>query len=869
MRNTALKIIRSAGLNKLVLAALVSVSQLVFAAPDQFSIESQPLGAALKAFADQTKIQLLYSDQDVNQIIAPNLAGEFSREDALRHLLKNSDLQHQFTSDNMVIIKPRDSVSKKLGKTLLASNETQSAQAGTSAEGVAGSQSDAGSDSRYAIDEIVVTASKRETSLQDTAMSVTALSSDEIKRRRLVSMHDYLSSIPSVTFIDSGPGQNQIIIRGIGLSQFEQATVSSYFGEVPLTPSIGGGGFAQLGGSSTDMKMVDLERVEVLKGPQGTLYGSGAMGGTVRNIPKSPVLDEFEGQVDFGYGVTAHSDDNNNKMVGVFNIPLVDDSLAMRVAAYRFDNAGFIDRVSEPNIQALSVATGLPVDLSKDLGGHTYTGGRASLLWKANDNLELNLMLATQKLEEDGNGSVEIGLGGYRSAVLDPSGVPEFNKDEFDIANLVLEYSFGWATFLATYSHFEGNAKSQFTAADSFLAGTVRSYNSDKDGDTVELRLASNLDGSWQFVAGLYYEDFELRGNQFGEWTGDPAMSPVPPIPATTGPNGFPVTYFFPIDFQQSLEHKALFGEITYALNTQWAITAGGRWFDYDRRDNNFGSDFFGPFGQSDLSTSEKDANYKLNIAYTPNDESLLYIQWSEGFRLGSGQVLPPASICDIDNDGKLDFTNGSLDPSVESDTTTNYELGGKFNLIDKRLTLNVTLYRIDWENIPVNVFDTSDVCPGNLAVIDNFGEARSEGVELETRYFATPNLQLSLSASYMDTEILTDNLGPQGGRLPLAPRFNGIVGMQYDFEWQGHTAFLRSDYSYIGDFISDALFPLPDAEAHGKWNIRAGIAINQWTLEVYANNLTNEDALTIGQDVTAGRRVIPRIIGFEAGYQF
>lgn len=116
MRNTALKIIRSAGLNKLVLAALVSVSQLVFAAPDQFSIESQPLGAALKAFADQTKIQLLYSDQDVNQIIAPNLAGEFSREDALRHLLKNSDLQHQFTSDNMVIIKPRDSVSKKLGK---------------------------------------------------------------------------------------------------------------------------------------------------------------------------------------------------------------------------------------------------------------------------------------------------------------------------------------------------------------------------------------------------------------------------------------------------------------------------------------------------------------------------------------------------------------------------------------------------------------------------------------------------------------------------------------------------------------------------------------------------------------------------------
>ena len=159
--------------------------------------------------------------------------------------------------------------------------------------------------------------------------------------------------------------------------------MSTYFGEVPLTSPVGVG-------SSTDMKMVDLERVEVLKGPQGTLYGSGSIGGTVRNIPVAPKLDTFEGKLNVGYSAMSHSNDDNHKLEGVLNIPLIEDTLALRAVAYRFDTGGYIDRISTPEIEAIAANVGTTVNTEKDLGAHTYTGGRASLLWQSNDRLNFN-----------------------------------------------------------------------------------------------------------------------------------------------------------------------------------------------------------------------------------------------------------------------------------------------------------------------------------------------------------------------------------------------------------------------------------------------------------------------------------------------
>ena len=247
----------------------------------------------------------------------------------------------------------------------------------------------------------------------------------------------------------------------------------------------------------------------------------------------------------------------------------------------------------------------------------------------------------------------------------------------------------------------------------------------------------------------------------------------------------------------------------------------------------------------------------------------MLYLQWVEGFRIGRGQVPPPASICDTDNNGKLDFTSAEISDSVDSDSTTNIELGGKSTLLDNSLTLNVALYRVDWKDIPVRVFGTSETCFIGLDV--NAGEARSDGLELEARYHHTGNLQFSLALSYMETEFLDDEIGESGDRLPLSPQFNGVIGVNYDFILADLDAFIRSDYSYVGGFDSavEGTLDIIDAESYGKLDMRAGIEVNQWSFEFYGKNITNEDAITSGFNTRVGRRMTPRTIGIDVGYRF
>ncbi|MCT2533452.1 TonB-dependent receptor [SAR92 clade bacterium H231] len=865
---------------RIALAVAFSILPVSLSSADQpreqdFNIPQQSVKSALNSLATQANVFLLFPYDQVIEVNANPVVGVYSVQQALDLLLKNTGLNGDLTQGGVLAISRAGtnasatanngkgkSMNTSKRKNVLATMVGLFATAG--GVGSALGQGDEAATAQGRIDEIIVTANKREQSLQDTAMSISVISDNNIRGRNLVSMGDYLNSVPGVTFIDSGPGENQAIIRGIGLSQFEQATVSSYLGEVPLTYSVGGG-------SSTDMKLVDLARVEVLKGPQGTLYGSGAMGGTIRNIPNTPQLNQVEGKIDVGYGISSGSDDTNNRLVAVANLPLVDDALALRIAAYRFDTAGYIDRVSTSVIEDFAASRGLTVDSSKDLAGHTYTGGRASLLWQANSDLKITLMLATQELDEEGGSFIDVAEGGRRSVNFTG---PEFNQEKIDISNLTLEYDAGWATFTGTYSHFEGESDRQNVAGDDFLGGTIISFSDNKEGDIVELRLNSQLDGSFQFIAGYYYEDFSRQGNQIGEWQGSIASIPAPSPPAdlagTSGPNGLPITYLFPISLTQDLNHKALFGELKYELTDQLAVTVGARWFDYDRRDNNLGNYFFGFFGDGDFSTSERDSNYKAHLSYTATEDALIYLQWAEGFRVGRGQSLPPASLCDIDNDGKLDFTNANLDPSVDSDRTTNYELGGKFTLMDRRLTINTAAYRVDWKDIPVTVFDNSAICPGELAVDTNAGAARSEGVEVEAIFHPIEQFQLSLSVSYMETEFLTDDLGGnKGNRLPLAPRVNGSVGMQYNFDVSGYSAFLHTDYTYLGDFMSDSAGWAPDSESYGKWNMRVQMDVNQWSFGIYGNNLTNRDAITVGFLPTTGRRLTPRMVGLDLSYSF
>lgn len=471
-------------------------------------------------------------------------------------------------------------------------------------------------------------------------------------------------------------------------------------------------------------------------------------------------------------------------------------------------------------------------------------------------------MYLTQKLEADSLDVVELFSEGYTvETFLNENNL--FLEDEFSFSNLVVEYDLDWATLVSSSTQYDGETStgsSQGTFAPTNVVTTP-----EKKGFTQELRLSSQLDGAYQFVTGFYYEDYEHESLQTATWNGslesfesdDFSFLGTDPLWAIGAR-------------EKSLEQKAVFGELTYTLDEQWAFTFGGRWYDYERvDDNDTRGSRFAQFLRtpSRLETNEDGTTFKFNASYTPNEDSLIYAQWAQGFRLGEGQGLPDRATCE--ENGNLIGTNAPFEATVDSDTTENFELGSKFTLLDNRLTLNSALYRINWEEIPIQVFEDSDSCLLFQSLKVNAGEARSQGIELETQFHATHNLQLSLTASYTDTEFLDDGIGEKGDRLPLSPRVNATVGFEYGFELSGYDSFVRADYAYVGGYHNDVAGNSPEMGDYGKLNMRAGVEIDQFSIDIYGNNLTNEDDLAGGQGTTIGWRVRPRVIGVEVGYQF
>ena len=667
-----------------------------------------------------------------------------------------------------------------------------------------------------------------------------------------------------------------------------------YFGEVPLA------GLAAQHGSA-DLKMIDLERVEVLRGPQGTLFGSSSLAGAVRNIPNAPNTEELEGNIKTGYSNTAEFGGSNTKVEGVINIPLIDDILAIRAVAYRHDTSGYIKNIAGTQLAtngsatpfynaADAVATYGGAELYRDeddVGNATHTGGRIAVLWKPTDKLDVTLQYVTQDVEQEGIPYVQLNTGGYTQVVQQIgnnvaalSGKELGLKDDISIINLVAEYDLGWATLLSSSAWMEedGERNADFSWA---LGGSpiVQPLESSSDIFTQELRLVSSLDGPFQYIAGVYYEDVEYFESTPFYATGDLALSLiVNPVDSTN-----------PLIFDQvvnrPLEQLAFFGEVSYDISDQLTFTGGLRRFDYERSQHVVSS---GAFGNSDDSSifDEAGTSFKANLSYAPNEDTLVYAQWAEGFRLGNAVIPPPATLCDVNNDGILDGTNTPIKDSFDSDSTESIELGVKLALLDNRLQINAAVYRIDWQNIPLSVAagqlpsQPAQTCFS--AVTANAGDARSQGFEIETTYQMTENLQLSLGGAYTNAELTGIASGVSfstGDRLPSFPDYNLNLGLQYEFELGRNPSYLQADFAYVSEYFStpgaerDSGPGLaPAAGDYGVLNMSAGIGLDQFNIELFAHNLTNEDALTlVGRFAAQGEawRLRPRTIGLTVGYKF
>lgn len=853
----------------LTLAGL-SVAQDSKAAIKAYAIAPQSISTALREFAAQSELQLIYTEADVRATQTAGVKGELVPAAALSEMLKGTGLEYEITASNVVVVRRVGA-----GKTSFSYGGKGGIRL---AQGESSESSGKGEEDASKLGEIVVTATKREERIQDVPMSITAITGAEIQRRGLVSSQDYLRGIPGVNQVEAPYGQ-AIVIRGIETSTANQnigsgATVATYFGETPITNTAGLGQATNI-----DLKLIDIERIEVLRGPQGTSFGNSSMGGAVRTIPVAPRLDSFEAKMAAGYSATSGTGGDNYNVQAVGNIPLVSDKVALRAVLYRYEDSGFYrNRAgSDAAYQAAVVdrygAQAFASDYD-EVGSSTFTGGRVAALFQASDDLRLTLSYLNQRTNLYGFAGAT--SGSYGQTILQPA--PEhvirghkegFTESEIDIGNAAMEYNMGWGDLLASYSY----TKSGTIAA---VNSSILPYGAQADGDHLErvseIRVTSRLDGPWNFIGGLYAENVDDDYLAQFAWYGDLATNPFGSATRQLG--------YFPN--QRGLKQKAAFGEVSWKFLPRLTFTGGVRAYKYSRTYNvDAEGTFYGPAGiHINEGTNANGETFRANLSYKIAEDALLYAGWSQGFRLGQLQNGIPPGRCDRDGDGLVDGTNITIESSrrVNSDDLDSYEIGGKFTLLDRRATISAAAFRMEWANMPVR-FTAGTLATGcGLGYNANAGKARSEGVEFQASFRVGEPIRVDLGGSWVHARLTQDILAlhvPKGNRLPGSPEVNASVGLQYDFEFIGHRAFIRADSVYIGSFHGDVQ-ESADTEVgdYIKIDATTGVELGNLTIDLFAQNLTNRDNFTFrgpftGNGDFGGFQLRPRTIGVRFGYTF
>ncbi len=735
------------------------------------------------------------------------------------------------------------------------------------------------------LQEIIVTATRRSERLQDVPISISAITSNDITTRGFTNYADMLNSVPGVYFQDIAAGAGTIRIRGISASEGGvPSTTATYFGETVTSVLTNHGG-------KPNLRLVDIDRVEVLRGPQGTLFGASALAGVVRVIPKSPDLQDFQADVGARGFTTAHSDDASYHVEGAVNIPLVTDKLALRVVGYQDDIAGYIDNTfaGQPEIDwsaGLGAPAGtldspaIPAFKRSDINSEDTWGVRGTLKWQATDHLSFELLHSTQDVQVNSEQFTDPAVGDYDQSrgldVYEDGG----NGERLSVNTLVASYDWDAVSLLSASSWTEmkrfGNQDIAFLAAASGLPPLPWGLHDTSEGEvfTQEVRLQSRGDQPLQWLVGAYYLDQSAKFSQF---------VPDYSCPACLGQvvRGQDFELDAPLAKFYENEQKSIFAQVSYAITERWTVGVGGRYLEDEITDFDIAADGFlirgaepGPTTPEPPQTGNAhEFNPSAYVRFEPTDTTTLYAQAAKGFR--SGVVNPLiADTCQEQAQalGAKEFT----DP----DTLWNYELGAKSQVADGRVSLNGAVYRQKWEGVQLGV-----TLECGFSQILNAGNATSDGAELEVVAQPVDAWRFNVSMSFNNTEF--DSVVPESGyrpgeRLPEVPKVNGSAGVQYNFElgsmWSG---FVRADYVHVGDVRVKFPTPTPTdpfnavvvtQDAFDTANLRLSFQRGPLGLDLFGNNLADErGVIATDQPAFGGRQVItrPRTVGVEMRYSF
>ncbi len=846
----------------------------------QFKIPAQRLSEALIAFSAQSGIQIVTAGEDVSKLSTSGVSGRLSISTALHQLLNGTPLAYATIGDSTVALVNQSAPQAANGAhkpfIRLTQSKTPASQASTrSADSNAQQTADDSNEKAGTIQEILVTAQKREQRLQDVPASIGVVTADDIDRRGLIGASDYLRGVAGVNQVEAGYGGQLIIIRGMETSTRPQnfysgPTTATYFGETPTTNSAG------LLGSNVDIKLVDIERVEMLRGPQGTAFGSSSLGGAVRTIPVAPKLDRVEAKFGAGYSQTAGNGSDNHMFQAVGNVPLIEGKLALRGTAYLFEDSG-VYRNRAASDAAFQAATVIPFGaqaLATDedgVGASRTKGGRIAALFQPTEELRLTLTYLKNTNEIDGYALATSGTFDQSLLRVGPEHVRRgqsggLNDTEVEIANAVVEYDLGWGDLLATYSNVDGGMTIVFPQGLFINWAASQARDLTHHEHAAEVRLATKLEGAWNFLGGLYYEKLDDRYAGDAQWVGSAASNIFAPGTRFLG------TYLETRDLNQ----KAAFGEVSWQFMPRWTLTGGARAYKYDR---SFAVNGTGPlYGAAGIhqggDSDESGTTFRANLSFKPGENAMVYAGWAQGFRLGRPQPPQTNPLCDVDNNGIYDGTSISISSSgiLESDSVDSYEVGTKFAAFDRRLAVDAAVFRMDWKNIPI-----VQLLPCLAAITANAGLAKSEGVEFQANFQVTNAVRVDFGGSYVRAR-LTEDVPAQGfhagDQLPGAPKVNANLGLQYEFNIASHPAFVRADAIKIGAFHDNIIqSPVNESGGYVKLDTTARVTINNLNVDLYVRNLTNEDDFTTRgsgpYSTFYGYRLRPRTYGVTLGYQF
>ena len=742
----------------------------------------------------------------------------------------------------------------------------------------------AGAETTTNLGEVIVTAQKRTEALADIPMSVSVLPGESLERQQADNFQDLVSMIPGLSLTSNTSGITRITLRGINTGGVA-STVGVYVNDVPFGSSSGLANAAILSG---DFDTFDLARIEVLRGPQGTLYGASSLGGVIKYVANDPSTDGFEARFKASYE-DLQGGDTGYAVTGVLNMP-VGETFAVRASGFFRSDGGYTESIGNNPIPAFQDPSVNIVDgtrVEKELNGNETSGGRLSALFKPSDSFSLDLTAQFQDINSDNANAFEVDpstLKPLYDGLVASRYHEQWTDIEYRVFSATLNWDFGAASLesVTSYSEFSENFQRDVAVLDvlntgiptaqllTFLYSTpgttdtllsgILEQTTATDKFTQEFRLVSPDSDSFEWLLGAYYTD---------EDSGINPQNVTAVVPGTDdAAAGLPPVALVSVD--STYEEIALFANATWHITDRFDLSFGGRWSDNDQsaaQAVRIELPLFGVIEQNfdNLKSSESPFTWSISPRFELSDTTSAYARVATGFRPGGPNVLPPGS---------------GAPATYDSDELTSYELGLRTGTADGRYSLDVAGFYLDWDNI--QLFQVVN----GFGVNANGGKAESKGFEFTASARVGTGFTVSLNGAYTDAELTEDTDpilvgGVTGNPLPWVPDWQ--LGLSGDYEWSvGESiAYVGGQVAYTGDRYADFNNREPDgsirmAEAYTTVDLRAGFLMDTWTFELYGKNLGDERGIT---DIiapgsfpngAAGLAVIrPRTIGFSIGARF